>query len=191
MAQGIDIGDSLSKGLDAVKRNPAFYVGGMLIVSIVTSLSAGILGGPLLVGFYRAAMRELRGEGAKIEDIFTKIGDDFVPSLIGFFLTILAINIGFMLCVIPGLILLPMLPLVLVQLANGEKDPIAAMKRAFEYIKADMVSGAVAMLCFNLVGALGVLICCVGAFVTAPMAQVAQILMAQRMLGAPPPPPAH
>jgi len=81
----------------------------VLLVGIIGNISAGILAGPMMVGYMR--MIKTDDEGGKIEigDVF-KGFDDFIPALLAVLVGGIAVGIGFMLCIIPGLLVMAVVP---------------------------------------------------------------------------------
>ena len=124
----IHLGACLSGGWRLFKRHPVNHVVAWLLVGVVGSISAGLLIGPMLVGYMRMMAKEDRGESTQLGDLFRGF-DDFVPAFVAGLISSLVLWVGFMLCVLPGLLIaaLPMVALYLV--ATGDGDGVAAHLR--------------------------------------------------------------
>ncbi|MCK6490717.1 MAG: hypothetical protein L6R48_20900 [Planctomycetes bacterium] len=176
----IDIGSTLSKSIARLKANPGFHIISCLLVGIIGSAVFGLLQGPMMVGYFKALEKEDRGEMPEIGDVF-KGFDDFVPALIAGVVGGLVVGIGFMLCLIPGILILPLFPLALYFVAKGEKDGINALKRAWPLVKASLVPAALAALVVGLVGYVGIILCFVGVILTMPIAMIGFYLIAKQL----------
>lgn len=177
----INIGACLSGGVDCVKRNPLFYILGYFLFMVISNISAGLLMGPLMVGYFRAMKKEEEGGKAEIGDLF-KGFDDFVPALIAALLGGLAVFIGCMLCFIPGLLIMAIVPCAVYFIAiMGEKDGINALKRAWAVVVANLVMAAVAMFVLALVSSVGVILCYIGIFITGPIGLCGMYILAKQM----------
>ena len=122
-----DIGMCVSAGFNGLKKDPVTHIVTSLLIGVVGGVSAGLLTGPMMVGYMRMIKREDEGTKAEIADVF-KGFDDFVPALLAVFISSIIVGIGFMLCVIPGLLIMALVPTAAYLVAVGEKDGINAIK---------------------------------------------------------------
>jgi uncharacterized membrane protein len=76
-----------------------------------------------------------------------------------------------------------MLPTAAYLVACGEKDGIAAIKRAWELVKGNLLGAFLCMLVLGIIGNLGVLLCVVGLVVTLPIAFIGTYHMAKQLAG--------
>ena len=178
----IHLGACLSGGWKLFKRHPVNHVVAWLLVGVVGSISAGLLIGPMLVGYMRMMAKEDRGESTQLGDLFRGF-DDFVPAFVAGLISSLVLWVGFMLCVLPGLLIaaLPMVALYLV--ATGEGDGVAAFRRAWQITTQNLMASFVGMLVLGMVGALGLLLCWVGVLVTGPVSMIAMYYLARQLVG--------
>ena len=65
-----NVGDCLSGAWGIFKNNAITHVVCTLLVMVVASISAGLLAGPMMVGYMRMIERETRGEAVQIGDVF-------------------------------------------------------------------------------------------------------------------------
>jgi len=87
-----------------IKEEPVILILGGLVVQLLTILSMGILAGPLLGGYFLLIVFYLRdGKKPAFNDIFS--GLQQFGNLFPYFLVLLLIFFGFMLFIIPGLIM--------------------------------------------------------------------------------------
>ncbi len=175
-----DIGVCISAGINGMRKNPVTHIVATILISVVGGVSAGLLTGPMVVGYMR--MLKVEEEGGKIEflDVF-KGFDDFVPALLAVLLSSILVSIGFMLCFIPGMLITALLPTAAYLVAVGEKDGINAIKRAFEALKAHLFGAFFCSLILGIVGSLGMILCFVGIFLTLPIAFIGMYHMAKQL----------
>lgn len=177
----IDIGACISGGIAIFKRNPVFHIVGSILIYIVSQFSFGLLQGPMMVGYYRALNKEDAGGKAELGDLF-KGFDDFVPALVAALVGAIVVTSGYFLCIIPGMLLVAILPTALCLVADGEKDGINALKRAWMAVKSNLVMAAVAMLVIGLLTMVGLIACCVGILITAPIGMASSHLLAKQIM---------
>ena len=175
-----DIGICVSAGINGLKKDPVTHIVTSLLICIVGGATAGLLTGPMMVGYMRMIKREDEGFKAEIADVF-KGFDDFVPALLAVLLSSIIVGIGFMLCVIPGLLIMALVPVATYLVAVGEKDGINAIKRAFDAVKANLLSAFLSGLVLTIIGSIGSLLCGVGIILTLPIAFIGSYHMAKQL----------
>lgn len=180
----IDLGKCVSDGFEDLTRNPLFTIGGFFILILVNSLTCGLIMGPLTLGFWKGLEKDRSGGRADIGDIFSAF-DRFVPALLVSLIGGIAVTIGSFLCIIPGLLIAPIIPIGLYLIHRGETDGMQALSRALEILKANLVMAAVTTFVVYLVGSLGVVVCYIGILATMPIAFGGLLTMAQQAVGDP------
>ena len=175
-----DIGACISAGINGLKKDPVTHIVTTLLIGIVGGATAGLLTGPMVVGYMRMIKREDEGHKAEIADVF-KGFDDFVPALLAVLLSSIIVSIGLMLCIIPGLLIIALVPTAAYLVAVGEKDGINAIKRAFEAVKKNLLSAFFCALVLGIVGSIGGLLCGVGVILTLPIAFIGSYHMAKQL----------
>lgn len=175
-----DIGTCVSAGINGLKRDPVTHIVTSLLIGIVGGVTAGLLTGPMLVGYMRMIKREDEGTKAEIADVF-KGFDDFVPALLAVLISSIIVGIGFMLCFIPGLLIMALVPTAAYLVAVGEKDGINAIKRAFDAIKVNLLGSVFCALVLGIVGSIGGLLCGIGMILTLPIAFIGMHHMAKQL----------
>jgi uncharacterized membrane protein len=175
-----DIGTCISAGFAGFKNNPVTHIVAVLLVAIIGNISFGLLAGPMMVGYMRMIKIEDEGGKAEIGDVF-KGFDDFVPALLAVLVSGLIVGVGFMLCILPGLLIMALVPVAAYLVAVGEKDGINALKRAWEAVKANLIGSCLCTLVLAIVGSLGAILCGVGIFLTLPIAYIGIYHMSKQL----------
>ena len=175
-----DISACVSAGFSGFKKNPAIHIVATLLVVFISGIGFGLLTGPMLVGYMRMLKTEDEGGQIAIADVF-KGFDDFVPALLAVLVGSIIVSIGYMLCSLPGLLLTAIVPTAAYLVAAGEKDGIAALKSAWEAVKANLVGAFLCMLVLGIIGNLGLILCFVGVIVTLPIAFIGSYQMAKQL----------
>lgn len=175
-----DIGTCVSAGINGLKKDPVTHIVTSLLIGIVGGATAGLLTGPMMVGYMRMIKREDEGFKAEIADVF-KGFDDFVPALLAVLLSSIIVGIGFMLCFVPGLLIMALVPVATYLVAVGEKDGINAIKRAWDAVKANLLSAFLCGLVLAIIGSIGSLLCGVGIILTLPIAFIGSYHMAKQL----------
>lgn len=175
-----DIGTCVSAGFNGLKKDPVTHIVTTLLIGIVGSVTAGLLTGPMMVGYMRMIKREDEGVKAEIADVF-KGFDDFVPALLAVLLSSIAVGIGFMFCILPGLLIMALVPVATYLVAVGEKDGINAIKRAWDAVKANLMGAFFCGLVLAIVGSIGSFLCGIGIILTLPIAFIGSYHMAKQL----------
>jgi len=108
--------------------------------------------------------------------------NNFIPIMLNYALTVIIVSVGFLFCIIPYFLLLPMIPLTLFFLAQGETAGIESVKKSFETLKTNPVLILWTLL-FMIFSGLGILLCCVGVFITGPIAAISIYLVIAQATG--------
>lgn len=177
-----DIGACVSAGVAGLKKNPLAHIVGNVLVMVVGGVSAGLLTGPMLVGYMRMVKAEDEGREIEFTDVF-KGFDDLVPALLAVLLSGIIVSIGFMLCFVPGLLIIGLVPTAAYLVAVGEKDGIEAIKRAFAAIKEHLLGTILCSLVLAIIGSLGAIACGIGVIFTLPIAMIGLYHMAKQITG--------
>jgi hypothetical protein len=146
-----------------------FMVFGQILGIILASI-IGLFSAPFYATFFSGMSLETGDQKCAISKIFS-VGQHFLSSMVVLALTTLAVTLGFIFCIIPGIILLPLIPISFVYLSRGSGS-IEAISKAFSLMKSkpSIVLNSIGYL---LVGILGVLLCCIGQVATYPIAYAA------------------
>ena len=175
-----DIGTCVSAGFSGLKKDPVTHIVATLLVGIVGGVSAGLLSGPMFVGYMRMIKVEDEGGKAEIADVF-KGFDDFVPALLAVLLSSIIVSVGFMFCILPGLLVMALVPTAAYLVAVGEKDGVNAIKRAFSAVKENLLGAFICSLILGIVGSLGAIFCGIGIIITMPITLIGMYHMAKQL----------
>lgn len=177
-----NVGTCLSSAWSVFKNNFWTHVVTSLLVALVASVSAGLLTGPMVVGYMRMIDKERQGQSVSIGDVFRGF-DDFVPSFVTGLISMLVLWVGFMLCFIPGLLIMALPSVALYLVAQGERDGVAAFTKAWRIVIKNLGSAFLCALILGIVGSLGSLLCGIGVIFTLPLAFIGQYYMAAQLVG--------
>ena len=178
----VSVGVCLSGAWSLFRKNALTHVVSSLLVAVVGGMSAGLLVGPMVVGYLRMIDKERHGEPTQIGDVFRGF-DDFVPAFVAGLISSLVVSLGFMLCFIPGLLILALPTVALYRVAQGERDGVAAFNQAWRIVTKNLGAAFWCAFVLSIVGGLGVLLCWVGVLVTAPLAMIGSYYMARQLVG--------
>lgn len=157
-------------GLDDSYRTSDFndYFSVWRIVGTLVSMIVGYLVSAALI---RGALHEVDGTKPGIGSFFqfTNVGAIILAS----FLVGIITSIGFILFIIPGIILLFLTWWTLQFVIDQEKDAIAAIKASFEVISQNVGPLALLAIVLGLLNVVGALLCGVGLLVTIPVTEIA------------------
>ena len=171
--QKIDIGVEMKKGWELYRANMGVLIPAGVIAYIVSSITGGVLAGPLMAGMYLIIQRLLKNDPVKPQagDVF-KGFDVFVHA----FLVFLALVPVFAVCWIPVIgqvILLVALPVVMwahILVTYQKLSAIDAIKKVIEYTKnGEFTIPLLFALLASLISGLGSAVCVVGIFFTIPI----------------------
>lgn len=184
----IDIGAELKRGWELFQPNMGLLIVAGLIVAIVSSITIGILAGPMTAGMFLVVRRLLQNDPVKPQagDVFKGL-DFFVQSLI---LVVICVAVAALLAWVPvlgqiaGLLIGAALWWGLLFVTFEKLSAIDALKKLFELLKTGeftlpLVFGVIV----NLVSGLGFFACCVGVFFTVPLAYCMMVCCYQTLFG--------
>ena len=175
-----DISKCVSAGFSGLKNDPVTHIVATLLVVIISSVFFGLLTGPMVVGYMKMLKSEDEGRKPEIADVF-KGFEDFVPALLAILVGSIIVSIGYLLCILPGLLLMAIVPTAAYLVACGEKDGINALKRAWTAVKGNLLGAFLCMLILGIIGNLGLILCFVGIIITLPIAFIGSYHMAKQL----------
>lgn len=171
----VDFGGWIQAAFDLYKKNFVTLLLANLIASLIAGLTFFILAGPLAVGLFMVTLGLLDGASPAPQpgDVF-KGFKSFLPAFVVVLVVMLVSMIAsFLIPVVGnlvGLVISTFVMFSLPMLADGRTDNLSELlSRSFDMVKANFWP----LLGLNLVAALlagvGVILCGIGAIVTAPM----------------------
>ncbi len=168
------IGSKISLGATAIK---IIAMGGGYIIGTLL----GILIAPFMVGYWKGIRKEYEGGTAEVTDVFSSF-DITVPALLNYAVANLIIIAGVICCIIPGILLSPLLNLSIFFLVKGEIQGLNALKLSWETLKKNPII-ILWSIVLGLFAAVGLLACCVGILATAPISMCASYKLFQQAIG--------
>ncbi len=122
-------------------------------------------------GMFYVAAKHVRGEPIEVGDVFK--ASDVLPSLIGASLLVgLATVGGFLLLIIPGLYIAGRLMFTIPLIADGKRGAIEAMGMSWRALEGQGWMALAFFLVVSIVSSLGLILCCIGVLLTAPLYQL-------------------
>lgn len=192
--------DSISQAWKLLQPNIGTWIGAALIYGVIIFAFSGIQNavapprinastgtvsfGPLyylfsLIGFligqffvgglFRMAIANVRTGRAELGQMFSA-GNVMLNLIIAGILTTLALALGFVACIIPGLLLCGLFMFVTPLIVDKEQGAIQAMGNSVNALKPQMGMALVYVLVIGLLAGAGALACGIGMLVTAPLA---------------------
>ncbi len=155
--------------------SPDISVFGFLLMFVVY-LALLVFGNFMVCGLHRMAVKQVKGELISLNDLFScfdVVGQVILASL----LTGLAAMVGFILCIIPGFIIMGLLMLVNPIIVDQKVGAIRAMEMSWNALKEDLVMAAVFFFVILCVVNLGSLACGIGILFTIPLFFLAQAIV--------------
>lgn len=144
-------------------------------LTLLFSLLGFVVGQFFIGGMMRMAINNTKTGRADLSQMFSVA--DVLPSLIGAgILTSIASVIGFMFCIVPGLLLSGLFMFVSPLIVDRKLGIMDAINTSINALKSQMWMALLYILVIGIVAGLGALACGVGALVTAPLSLLALAL---------------
>lgn len=172
--KSVSVSDWFHKGWDLFSSDMGtFIVMGLIYLVIVLVTSSSVVGeflflGPLQVGIFLAFFKKIRGESVRIGDIgqgFTY----FVAAVISSILISIFTFVGFLLCIIPGIIVVALYMFTPAFIAEQNLDFWSAMEASRNTIKNYLLELVLLTLILFLLNLLGTLALGIGLIFTLPL----------------------
>lgn len=170
----------IKKGYESITGNWLYAIAAVVIYSLITSafsnsldgwgsLLSLFLGGAMSVGLSYFFLNLLRKKPIRIEDIFYGF-QNYLPTLVAGVLLSIAVGLGFVLLVVPGIIIALGLSQTFFILAdNPEMDGVEALKKSWSIMDGHKADYFVLVLLFILMVIAGILAFVVGIFFVLPI----------------------
>lgn len=187
-ASQVNMGKWISEGWRIVESDLGFFFLLSLIYSILlavvscTAIGAIILTGPLTVGFFYIIFQKMRGQPVDIGGI-GKGFDFFAASVLASVITSVFITIGFIFCILPGIVLMALYMFTLPFVLEKKLDFWQAMEASRQVIKQHWFEFSVFVLVQAFILFLGILCCFIGIFVAMPVCFAATAAAYRDMVG--------
>lgn len=135
----------------------------------IGSALGGIPSGIIAAGLYRAALKHTRGENIAVADMFG-ITDMIGPIIVASILTTIGTAIGFVFCILPGVVLAALWMFTQLLIVDKGMDGIEAMRQSFNALRGEWLMATVFMFVVALIALAGMIACGVGILITGPLA---------------------
>lgn len=160
------------------------FSGGEGVIALLLSIATSVVSLILAMGLIRAALRVTDGGTPELSQLTET--DQLGPYIVQAILVGLAIGIGLLVCIIPGLIAAVLFAFAgYAVIDSRDGDAVGAIKRSFEIVKGNFGAVLGLMVLLILVNIVGALLCGIGLLFTYPMTSVA-IAYAYRTLNGQP-----
>lgn len=175
-----DIGVCFKKAFDVYKKNLGLLIGASFVASLLISLTAGILTGPILAGLMVLVLKLVDGkDDAAFSNIFERF-DSFVTTFLlclawgaAFYVAALVLNfipvLGFVAVLVLSGAYSVFLSFVIIQVVEKNEGFQAASKSAFELLKTNLWMLIAYGVLASLASSVGALACGIGVIVTMPI----------------------
>jgi uncharacterized membrane protein len=167
-----DTGRWLGEGWNVVQSEWLMFALITLVFVVISGAIPVVLQGAMIVGIHIVSWRKLTGGKVDINDLF-KGFNYFVPSLAAFVVIAVFAALGFLLCIIPGLVILAMYKFTYLFIADKKMDFWAAMQASHAIVRQDYFGFTWFVIAAALLNLLGALLCGVGLLLTVPLTYVA------------------
>jgi uncharacterized membrane protein len=175
-------GHWISEGWQIVKQDIGVFMGMALLFVIITSSVPLVLQGPLMAGFHLAFIRKMVRGTVDIGDLFRGF-NFFVPTLIASLAIHFLTAIGFLFCIIPGMVIAAMYMFTFLFIIDKKMDFWEAMKASHEVVRNDYFGFTLFLITCGLVTLLGVLCLVVGILVAIPVVIAAITVAYKEIVG--------
>jgi len=151
---------------------------------LASSLWNLFMAGPFLGGLYNYYLKLMRGQPASLADAFGGFSGAFVPLVIAHVVSGVLASLGFLLCIIPGVYLAVVWKFTLPLVIDKQLGFWEAMGLSRKVVTRQWWSLFALFLLSGLISVLGLIVCCIGVFVTAPIGIAAILYAYEDILGA-------
>jgi hypothetical protein len=175
-------GQWISQSWEIVKTDIGLFVGLALLHLIVGSAGSVLTQGPMQVGFHLACMKKLVRGRMEIGDLFQGF-NFFVPAFVAALVIGLFSFLGFLICIVPGLVVMAMYMFTYLFILDKRMEFWPAMEASHAIVKNDYVGFTLFLLALALLNIAGILCCIVGVFVTIPISMMAITIAYRELVG--------
>jgi len=161
-------GKWIGGGWELVKPDMVMWGLSALIILAVSGVVPIILQGALVAGLHLMFIKKLSGRTPEIGDLF-KAFNLFVPTLVATLLISVFSFIGFMLCIVPGIVVYAVYMFTYLFIVDRKMDFWPAMEASHAVVKQDYLGFSLFVLALILLQMVGVLACFVGVLITFPI----------------------
>lgn len=149
-----------------------FIAGDSTILNLVVQLIGWFVSLVISIGLIRAALAIVDGRSPELNDLLST--NNLVTYFVASLLAGLIVAVGFLLCIIPGLIAIFLLQFFGYAIVDGRtSDPIEALKISYGLVSKNLGELLLFGILVFLVNLVGALLCGIGLLVTLPLTAIA------------------
>lgn len=167
---------------DLFRRDPLLYLIAGLAVFFLSAITLGLCAGPLTAGYIELVRHARRNEPLALGIVFSRF-DTWVPSLVASGLILVAVLIGFLLFIIPGLVVAVVTIFTLTVITYENTTGVAAIRRSIEIVRTSPGQTLALLLLLLVLHALGSILV-LGMVLTVPLSIIPLTLGYERLVGA-------
>lgn len=161
-----------TEGWNVVQSEWGMFALIALIFLVISGVVPVVLQGAMIVGIHIVCWRKLAGGPADINDLF-KGFNYFVPALAAFVVISVFATAGFLLCIIPGFVILAMYTFTYLFIADKKMDFWAAMQASHAIVRQDYFGFTWFIVLAALINIAGALLFGAGLLVSIPLTYAA------------------
>jgi len=149
------------------------------------SFFVGLLLAPIFVGLIYIANKSNFKQSISVSDLFFAYKQNFLNIVVYALITQILLTIAFLMCIIPGILVLPFFMLGYPIIMFENLGAIEALKKSFSIAQQDYGTLLLTALLAGLISIAGLVLCCVGVYLTIPFVYIAMYSTYCAYLGAP------
>ncbi|WDF47500.1 beta-carotene 15,15'-monooxygenase [Chryseobacterium sp. KACC 21268] len=166
-------------GYQEIMNTPGFAAYGGV------SFFVGLLLAPIFVGLIYIANKSNFKQPITVSDLFFAYKQNFLNIFIYALITQIILTIAFLMCIIPGFLVLPFFFLGYPIIMFENLGAIEALKKSFSIAQENYGTLLLTALLAGLISIAGVVLCCVGVYLTLPFFYIAMYSTYCAYFGAP------
>ncbi|MBN2357125.1 hypothetical protein JXO59_13490 [candidate division KSB1 bacterium] len=159
-----------------------FVYSAVLAIAGSTAIGYYIVAGPLEVGFFYIIFERMRGKPVEIGGL-GKGFEFFAPAVLASIVMSVFISIGFVLCIIPGLLAVAVYQFTMPFILDKKMDFWQAMEASRKLLSQYMFEMTIFILVKAVIAIIGLLFCCVGIFAAIPVVMAATAFAYKDLVG--------
>ena len=182
----VRIGEILGDAWQHFKDNPGLLIlitGISLVINVAVSkfYATVLVSGPLAVGYCYCVLRQIRGRGLSVGDLFEGF-KQFLPAFLAGLLVSIFVAVGLFLLVVPGIVVAMLYTFTFFAIADGEDNFWEAMELSRRFVWSNFGKLLWPLIALGLLNVLGAIVV-VGTFITMPVSVLALGLVYEHHLG--------
>ena len=146
---------------------------GVLVLSLVVSVAVYVISSIVQAGVYRAGLGVTKGVAPSISQLTET--ENIGPYILTQILVGIGLIIGFVLCILPGIIWLIFTAYAGIIALDKGTDPVESIKQSINHVKDNFGQVFLILLVSYIVYVVGACLCGIGLLVSVPVALVAMV----------------